>query len=109
MAAFSAAHGLLQHSNIDLRTGPLDYVLATARVHRWHHSPVREEADANYCPRLLLWDHVFGSYRFDPARRPPEDVGLGPDGADFPSGYTAHLRVPFDRARWARRPIEAST
>jgi ornithine lipid hydroxylase len=102
MAAFSAAHGMLQHSNIDLRTGVLDFVLATARVHRWHHSPVRLEADANYSPRLLLWDHVFGTFRFDPAARPPEDVGLGPDGAAFPRGFIDHMLIPFRSAFWSR-------
>src|SRR6185369_17045107 len=51
MAAFSSAHGMLQHSNADLRTGFLDYFFATARVHRWHHSPHRSECDANYSPR----------------------------------------------------------
>lgn len=104
MAAFSAAHGMLQHSNIDLRTGVLDRVFATARVHRWHHSPNRHEADANYSPRLTLWDHVFGTYRFDPAARPPEDVGLGPDGAAFPTGFLEHLLIPFRSSFWRRAP-----
>jgi sterol desaturase/sphingolipid hydroxylase (fatty acid hydroxylase superfamily) len=104
MAAFSAAHGLLQHSNIDLRTGVLDRVLSTARVHRWHHSPRRVEADANYCPRLLLWDHLFGTYRFDPNEAPPENVGLGPDDATFPEGFVDQMLIPFRRAFWERRP-----
>jgi sterol desaturase/sphingolipid hydroxylase (fatty acid hydroxylase superfamily) len=100
MAAFSGAHGMLQHSNVDLRTGPLDVVLATARVHRWHHSTRREEADANYCPTITLWDWVFGTRRFDATRAPPEAVGLGADGLEFPRDYKGQLGVPFDAARW---------
>ncbi|WP_170229387.1 sterol desaturase family protein [Polyangium fumosum] len=95
MAAFSGAHGMLQHSNIDLRTGFLDLFFSTARVHRWHHSPRRHEADANYSPRVMLWDHVFGSYRFRPDVAPPEDVGLGEDAAGFPESYVGQLLVPF--------------
>lgn len=100
MAAFSAAHGILQHSNVDLRTGVLDYFLATARVHRWHHWPLREEADANFSPRTMLWDHVFGTFRFSPQRTPPEDVGLGPAGADFPEGYVEQMLIPFRSRYW---------
>lgn len=103
MAAFSSAHGILQHSNVDLKTGVLDFFLATARVHRWHHSPLRHEADANFCPRLTLWDHVFGTYRFSPDAVPPEDVGLGADGHDYPEGFVDQMLIPFRSAFWRRR------
>jgi ornithine lipid hydroxylase len=104
MAAFSAAHGMMQHSNIDLRTGFLDFFLSTARVHRWHHSPHRHESDANYSPRLMLWDHVFGTYRFSPDLAPPEDVGLGPGNEGFPESYVGQLKIPFQRDFWRRAP-----
>lgn len=61
---FAMAHmwivvkGFLQHSNADLRTPGLDWVLATPRVHRWHHSTVREEADNNFGILTAVWDHV---------------------------------------------------
>jgi sterol desaturase/sphingolipid hydroxylase (fatty acid hydroxylase superfamily) len=100
VAAFSGAHAMLQHSNADLRTGALDLILATARVHRWHHSPHLHESQANYCPTLTLWDYVFGTRRFDKHAAPPEDVGLGPDGDGFPQGYLAQVMVPFDARRW---------
>ena len=101
MAAFTGAHAMLQHSNIDLRTGFLDWLLTTARVHRWHHSPKREEADANYCPTVTVWDWVFGTRRFDPDATPPEDVGLG---IPYPKGWRDHLAAPFlSPAALARR------
>jgi sterol desaturase/sphingolipid hydroxylase (fatty acid hydroxylase superfamily) len=102
MAAFTGAHAILQHSNIDLKTGPLDVILATARVHRWHHSPKREEADANYGPTLTLWDWVFGTRRFAPERVPPEDVGLGDGAEKFPTSFVGQLRAPFDGKLWGR-------
>lgn len=104
MAAFTGAHAILQHSNVDLQTGPLDVVLATARVHRWHHSPNRDEADANYGPTLTLRDWVFGTRRFDPVALPPEDVGLGVAGATFPRGFLAQMRAPFERRLWESPP-----
>lgn len=104
MAAFSAAHGMLQHANVDLRTGFLDFFLSTARVHRWHHSPHRHESDANFSPRLMLWDHVFGTYRFRPDAVPPEDVGLGPDADRFPEAFLDQMKIPFQREFWRQRP-----
>lgn len=102
MVSFSAAHGLLQHSNIDLRTGFLNRFLSTAEVHRWHHSPIRSESDANYSPRLLLWDHVFGSFRRLPSRQPPQDVGLGAEAAAFPESFAAQMAIPFRSSYWRR-------
>lgn len=100
MAAFSGAHAMLQHANVDQRTGPLDLVCTTARVHRWHHSPRLDESRANYCPTVTLWDWVFGTRRFDPDAAPPEDVGLGPASEGYPSGFAAQLRAPFDAKLW---------
>jgi sterol desaturase/sphingolipid hydroxylase (fatty acid hydroxylase superfamily) len=96
VAAFTAAHAILQHSNADLRTGFLDVLFSTARVHRFHHSRRREEADANYGPTLTLYDWVFGSRRFSADVAPPEDVGLGEADARFPTGFVGQLGAPFD-------------
>lgn len=106
MAAFTGAHAMLQHSNIDQRTGFLDVFLATARVHRWHHSPLRDEADANYGPTLTLWDWVFCTRRFDPQATPPEDVGLGrePEWSHYPIGFVDQMYVPFNTPLWQKLP-----
>ncbi len=102
VAAFSGAHAMLQHSNVDQRTGFLDLFFTTARVHRWHHSPRLEESRANYCPTITLWDWVFGTRRFDAAAEPPVELGIGPEPATFPAGYAAQLRSPFDPTLWRR-------
>jgi sterol desaturase/sphingolipid hydroxylase (fatty acid hydroxylase superfamily) len=101
VAAFSGAHGMLQHANIDLRTGFLDWVFTTPRVHRWHHSTNLEESMANYGPTLTLWDWVFGTRHFDAAAVPPEVVGLAPMPHPFPADYAGQLRAPFARALWS--------
>jgi sterol desaturase/sphingolipid hydroxylase (fatty acid hydroxylase superfamily) len=100
MLSFAGAHGMLQHCNADLRTGPLDLLLATPRVHRWHHSRKAEESMANYGGVLTIWDHVFRSRRFPADVPPPEEVGLYPRAAPFPTDYLGQLKSPFVASLW---------
>jgi sterol desaturase/sphingolipid hydroxylase (fatty acid hydroxylase superfamily) len=91
IGAVTAFIGLLTHCNIDVRTGPLDWIFSTPRLHRWHHSRVLAEGNTNYGENLVLWDQVFGTY-FNPARRPPADIGISGRIAD---GFLAQLLQPF--------------
>jgi sterol desaturase/sphingolipid hydroxylase (fatty acid hydroxylase superfamily) len=100
VAAFSGANAMLQHANVDARTGPLDLLFTTGRVHRWHHSQDLGESNANYGPTLTLWDWVFGTRQFDAQAVPPEDVGPGGGLASFPPGFLGQLRAPFDARLW---------
>ncbi len=95
---FTAVHGLFQHSNIDLRLGPLNWVFSMAELHRWHHSRDLEDANTNYGANIIFWDVVFGT-RHLPATRVhnPADVGFAGDIA-FPRSYFGQLATPF---RWA--------
>jgi ornithine lipid hydroxylase len=92
-------HLTLQHSNIDYRLGPLNWIVSAGEVHRWHHSRVLGEANANYGAVLLVWDLVFGTRRVPRDRRPPRDVGLAGD-AKLPEGYWGQLRAPFRGELW---------
>jgi ornithine lipid hydroxylase len=101
-ATFSGAHMLMQHANVDVRLGPLNWIFSMNEVHRWHHSRIIAEQNANYGGVLLVWDVIFGT-RFHPAdREPPVDVGLH-GLRDFPTGYLEQLASPFRRALWRRR------
>ena len=40
-----ATNGFIQHCNIDLRYGMLNYVVGSAETHRWHHSQTPREAN----------------------------------------------------------------
>jgi sterol desaturase/sphingolipid hydroxylase (fatty acid hydroxylase superfamily) len=97
--AFSGMHLTLQHANIDLRVGPLNWIVSLSEPHRWHHSRERGEADANYGGVLLIWDIVFGT-RFLPGdREPPADPGItGYPG--YPTGYLGQIASPFRTALW---------
>ena len=75
-AALYLFGGILTHANIDLRCTFFSRFINTPDLHRWHHSPHREETDTNYGEVTVAWDRLFGSYVFHPrgARR---NLGLG--------------------------------
>ena len=86
-----SANGFLQHSNVDLRYGPLNYIVGSAQTHRWHHSQVPREANANYGSTLLIWDVVFGTW-FMPRNRQVDRLGLR---EEYPTSFVALLGAPF--------------
>ncbi len=92
---------LLQHSNADMRIGPLRYVLALAPLHRFHHQKWAGIGDVNFGLFTNLWDHVLGTSVYNADKRfMSADLGIGKQ-PDYPKGYLDQLAVPF-RAR-ARR------
>jgi len=87
---------LLQHSNADMRLGPLDWLLAVAPVHRRHHTREFQANGVNFGLFTNLWDHMLGTA--DVGRRAPigqDDMGLA-DPA-YPKAYLAQLGQPFAR------------
>ena len=98
-----AVLGYLQHSNVRVALGPLNYVFSMAELHRWHHAKNLAEANTNYGSNLILWDLVFGSFFWPRDRKPPEDIGI-PDLAAFPQTYWAQLTSP-----WHWRKIQAES
>lgn len=86
---------LLQHSNVDMRIGPLRHVLALAPVHRFHHLRDGHVGDVNFGLFTTLWDRLLGTSRFEPNRRfGPGDVGIG-GRPDYPMDYAGQLLQPF--------------
>lgn len=61
--AFGVWNGILNHSNLPIRTLPVyDWVFATAPQHHAHHALERRQADSNYGCMIILWDRLFGTY-----------------------------------------------
>jgi sterol desaturase/sphingolipid hydroxylase (fatty acid hydroxylase superfamily) len=89
---YNAIVGLLQHGNIDLRLGPLNYVFSLAELHRWHHSKKIEESDTNFGSNLIIWDLVFGTF-FHPRDREVGEIGLL--NPDYPGSYIGQFVAPF--------------
>jgi sterol desaturase/sphingolipid hydroxylase (fatty acid hydroxylase superfamily) len=86
---------LLQHSNADMRIGPLRYVLALAPLHRFHHQRWAGIGDVNFGLFTNLWDYLLGTAAYEPAKRfTSADLGIGKQ-PDYPVGYFAQLAAPF--------------
>jgi len=93
----SALHGLFQHSNMQIRCGPLNWIFSMAELHRWHHSRTIREANTNYGQNLILWDIIFGSRFLPKDREPPADIGIAGLSA-FPMTWWKQMISPL---QWA--------
>lgn len=89
-----ATNGFFQHCNIDVRYGILNYIVGSAETHRWHHSRIPRESNANYGNTVIIWDLVFGTW-FLPRERDVESIGLQDPG--YPKSFWALMRAPFSR------------
>lgn len=89
-----ATNGFFQHCNIELRYGVLNYIVGSAETHRWHHSRVPRESNANYGNTVIVWDLLFGTW-FLPKDRTLESVGL--QDPTYPTSFVRLMKAPFDR------------
>ena len=69
---------LLQHSNVDIRIGPLRQVLVLAPIHRFHHRKGAGIGDVNLGLFTTLWDRfLLGTAAYDPERQfSPGEFGI---------------------------------
>lgn len=98
--AVTAVCGFAQHTNADLKLGPLYWVFNVVDMHRWHHSRDAAESDHNYGNNLIVYDRLFGTC-FHPEAS-GERRGVGPLGLlnpDYPTDYWGQLRAPFRRGQ----------
>lgn len=89
---FYAVNGFFQHSNVDARYGPLNYVVSGAQLHRWHHSSIPAESNTNYGNNLIVWDFVFGTW-FLPSERRVGELGL--INRAYPQDFVRQMAAPF--------------
>lgn len=95
LALAVAVQLLLQHSNADYRIGPVKYVLALNEGHRFHHLKWAGVGDVNFGLFTLVWDHLLGTFSYDPARRFTSEVLGMAAKPGYPTGYLAQLAEPF--------------
>ena len=99
---------LLQHSNVDMRLGPLRWVFAWAPVHRFHHMKYGRAGDVNFGLFFNLWDWLLGTAFYTEDYRMGEgDLGIG-SRPDFPVDYVEQLRDPFSAAQLSKEPAVPS-
>ncbi|MGI5488913.1 sterol desaturase family protein [Microtetraspora malaysiensis] len=95
LALAVAVQLLLQHSNADYRIGALKYVLALNEGHRFHHLKWAGVGDVNFGLFTLIWDHLLGTFSYDPIRRFSSDqLGMAAK-PNYPTAYLAQLAEPF--------------
>ncbi len=86
---------LLQHTNVEVKVGPLRYVLALSPLHRFHHIKWPVEGDVNFGLFTTIWDRMLGTAVYDADRNfTSDDLGIGKE-PNYPTGYVAQLVQPF--------------
>jgi len=87
--------GHFNHANINLRLGPLKYLLNNPQMHIWHHAkhlPDSYPRGVNFGISLSIWDYLFGTNYIPSSGR---DIELGfPDDEDFPHDFVHQALYP---------------
>jgi sterol desaturase/sphingolipid hydroxylase (fatty acid hydroxylase superfamily) len=91
---FYAINGFFQHCNIELKLGPLNYIVSGPELHRWHHSVVIGESNKNYGNNLIIWDLVFGTW-YLPKTEMVRELGL--KNRKYPLDFLSQLKTPFKK------------
>jgi sterol desaturase/sphingolipid hydroxylase (fatty acid hydroxylase superfamily) len=60
---FTNIWGIAQHTRLIGKLPLLDLIFATPSNHRVHHGSNEKYLDKNYGEVLIIWDHLFGTYR----------------------------------------------
>ena len=96
LLAFAVAIQLvLQHSNVDVKIGPLRHVLALSPLHRFHHIKWPVDGDVNFGLFTTIWDRLLGTAVYDAGRHfTSDDLGIGKE-PNYPDAYVAQLIQPF--------------
>lgn len=88
---FYAITGYVQHSNLDIKMGLLDYVVASAETHRFHHDSNLNMSKCNYANNLVLFDLLFGTFK----RSNEKIVRVGVRSKNVPVGLWEEIKTPF--------------
>lgn len=87
-------YAIFLHANVRWDFGPLRYVIASPRFHRWHHTAEEEGLDRNFAGLFPFIDLLFGNF-YMPAGRQPRMFGVRQE--TIPAGFVAQLAYPFRR------------
>ena len=64
----STLWGVVGHTQIVGKLGPLEWFLNTPSHHRVHHGANAEYIDKNYGNLLIIWDRIFGTFEPEKAK-----------------------------------------
>ena len=85
-ALLDAVWGMWIHSNIDVKSGKLQYIFNGPEMHQWHHANHKEVFYANYSTKFAFWDWMFGT-AFLPGLNPPKWAITKPVAYGLPYPY----------------------
>lgn len=85
---------VLNHANVNIRLGPLRYILVTPNFHHWHHSQDIEAIDRNYAGQFAFLDYLFGTAVRSQKEWPAH---YGVRGDYVPKGFWKQFVFPFRR------------
>jgi sterol desaturase/sphingolipid hydroxylase (fatty acid hydroxylase superfamily) len=88
-----AIWGMYIHSNIDVKSGWLKYVINGPEMHRWHHSKGKGNS-VNYATKFAFWDWMFGTAYLPDAK--PKAYGLTDESYPLSSFDTPILKRLWD-------------
>jgi sterol desaturase/sphingolipid hydroxylase (fatty acid hydroxylase superfamily) len=83
---------VFNHANVNVRLGPLRYLIVTPNFHHWHHSQDDAALDRNYAAHFAFIDYLFGT-AVKSDERWPKDYGV--KGDYVPNGFVKQLKFPF--------------
>lgn len=93
---FLTFYAIFVHANVSWGLGPLGWLVASPKFHRWHHTSEDEGLDKNFAGLFPWIDVLFGTY-YMPAGRLPERFGL--KNETVPQGVFGQLAYPFRKPR----------
>ena len=94
--------GFFIHANLQLRFGPLEWLVTTPAFHHWHHTRTGP-IDRNFSSNLPWIDWVFGT-AYLPRHAWPESYGIS---SKMPDDLIDQLAYPFLPPPEAPGPQEA--
>ncbi len=98
VAIIEALHNAYVHFEVDIDHGPLNWLIASPRFHRWHHADNPAVFGKNLATFMPLFDVIFGTYSI--AGRCQEPMGALSDGI-APHNPFKLLVLPF--VLWFKR------
>ena len=54
--------GIVGHTQVIGKLGPLEWIFNTPSHHRVHHGSNKQYIDKNYGNLLIIWDRMFGTF-----------------------------------------------
>ncbi|MFA6236902.1 MAG: GH3 auxin-responsive promoter family protein [Bacteriovorax sp.] len=89
---FYAITGYIQHSNLDVRLGWFDYLIASGETHRFHHDSNISKSKCNYANNFVLFDLLFNTFKRDSSEK---IVQVGVRSPNIPKGIMEETLYPF--------------